>query len=108
QTIEETKHHTGCTLTLALSYGSNAEILSATKRLAEQVQRGHLQIQDIAEKLFRAHLDTEGMHDHDILISTSGEDRISNYMLWQLAYAELLFVPIMGPELAREHLFQWI
>jgi undecaprenyl diphosphate synthase len=86
-------------LTLALSYGGRQEIVRAAAKIAEQVQHGTLQPDQITESLFSQHLDTAGLPDPDLLIRTSGEMRISNFLLWQLAYAELYFTDINWPDL---------
>lgn len=90
------------TLTVALNYGGRAEITAATRRIAEMVADGRLRTEDIDEAEIRRHLFTADMPDPDLLIRTSGEQRISNFLLWQLAYCELVFTDTLWPEFTGE------
>jgi undecaprenyl diphosphate synthase len=92
------------TLTLALSYGSRDEIVSAARKIASDVKAGKLAVSAIDERAFAARLDTAGMPDPDLVIRTSGEQRISNFLLWQLAYAEFHFSPVAWPDFTRARL----
>lgn len=92
-------------LNLMISYGSRAEITRAARLLAERVRAGEIRPDDITEATFAAELYTADLPDPDLLIRTSGEQRISNFMLWQIAYAELYMTPVLWPEFRREHLF---
>ena len=93
------------TVQLFISYGSRAELVRAARRLAEAAADGRIDPADIDEDTFRAHLYTNGCPDPDLLIRTSGEQRISNFMLWQLAYTELHIIPVMWPDFTRRELF---
>jgi undecaprenyl diphosphate synthase len=106
--IETTSANTGLVLTLALSYSSRREIVSAAKKIAIKVQRGELNIDDINEEVFENNLFTEDMPDPELLIRTSGEHRISNYLLWQIAYAELYFTNKLWPDFRKEDLYEAI
>jgi undecaprenyl diphosphate synthase len=103
--VDATRGGTALRLNLAISYGARAEIVRAARRLAERVQRGTLVPAEIDEALFAGELYTAGLPDPDLLIRTSGELRISNFMLWQLAYTEIHVSPVLWPEFSREHLF---
>lgn len=107
-TITLTKDNRRCTLTLALSYGARAEIVDATRSIAKRIQEGTLKVEDIDEKVFAGNLYTVGIPDPDLMIRTSGEQRISNYLLYQMAYTELCFLQKMWPEFVREDLFEAI
>ncbi|MBL0225974.1 MAG: isoprenyl transferase [Geobacteraceae bacterium] len=96
--IRETSGNTGMVLTLALSYGGRQEISMAAKRLTGDVLNGRLALDDITMEVFGSYLDTGGLPDPDFLIRTSGEMRISNFLLWQLAYTELYFTDINWPD----------
>jgi len=106
--VELTKENSKGNLVLALSYGSQREILNAVKEIAQEVKEGKISTEDIDEKLFENHLYTKNLPPVDLLIRTSGEVRISNFLLWQIAYAELQFLDIFWPDFQEEHLYQCI
>ncbi|PWK28605.1 undecaprenyl diphosphate synthase [Arcicella aurantiaca] len=107
--IEETKNNTGLTVILALSYSGKWDIVNTTKKLAQRVQNGELAIEDINEQLFEESLDTKGIPNPDLMIRTGGDHRISNFLLWQLAYAELfIFEELFWPDFRKEHLHEAI
>jgi undecaprenyl diphosphate synthase len=109
EAIEMTQNNTGLTLILALSYSGKWEILQATKQIAEKVKAGELQIDEINEQVFANHLATEEAPDVDLMIRTGGDRRISNYLLWQIAYAELIFMDdVFWPEFRKNHLYDAI
>lgn len=108
--VAETRRKTaacdGMVFTLALSYGAHAETVRAARALARLVQAGYLAVEDIDERHFAAHLDTAGLPDVDLLIRTSGEQRLSNFLLWQSAYAELYFTPVLWPDFHSDDLLR--
>lgn len=110
--IEEAKRLTAANTTLdlviAFNYGSRAEIAGAARRLAERAAAGELRPSDITVETIDATLDTAGIPDPDLLIRTSGEIRLSNFLLWQCAYTELVFLDIFWPEFGKQHLEQAI
>ena len=107
--IDETRHNTGLSLVLALSYSGRWDITQAARQLARQVARGELSPEQVTEDYLEAALATAGMPDPDLMIRTGGDHRISNFMLWQLAYAELyIFEDLFWPDFRREHLHQAI
>ena len=102
--VRESAANTGMTLNLALSYGARAEIVSAVQVLAEQVRRGRLKPSDIDEQSISDHLFTAGLPDPDLLIRTSGELRVSNFLLWQIAYAEIYVTDVAWPDFREPEL----
>ena len=106
--VEITKNNSKTNLVLALSYGSQREILNAVKKIAQDVKQGKINVEDIDEKVFENHLYTKDFPPVDLLIRTSGEARISNFLLWQIAYAELQFLDIYWPDFTEKDLFQCI
>ena len=106
--VDLTKNNTKSNLVLALSYGSQREILNAVKEIAQEVKEGKISTEDIDEKLFENHLYTKDLPPVDLLIRTSGEVRISNFLLWQIAYAELQFLDIFWPDFQEDHFYQCI
>ena len=106
--IEKTKHNKRMTLTIALSYGSREEIVSAVKAICTKIENNHLAISDINESVITQHLYTNNLPDVDLVIRTSGEQRISNFLLWQSAYAELYFTDVLWPDFREKDLFEAI
>jgi undecaprenyl diphosphate synthase len=106
--IEKTKDNTRMTLILALNYSAKWDIVRASRRLAHQVKKGLLQPEDINEQTFSNALSTQGIPNPELLIRTSGESRLSNFLLWQIAYAELYFTPLFWPDFRKQHLYQAI
>ncbi|UFJ43239.1 isoprenyl transferase [Brevibacillus humidisoli] len=105
---ERTRQNTGLQLNFALNYGGRTEIVKAVTELARQVQAGELKPEEIDEALLAQHLYTRDLPDPDLLIRTSGEIRLSNFMLWQMAYTELWFTDVLWPDFTKEHFFEAI
>ncbi|MBP5325124.1 MAG: isoprenyl transferase [Pseudobutyrivibrio sp.] len=101
---EYSSQFTGLTLTIAINYGSRDEMTRAIRNVASDVKAGELQPDDITEDLFSSYLDTKDIPDPDFMIRTSGEQRLSNYLLWQLAYAEFYFTPVAWPDFTPDEL----
>jgi undecaprenyl diphosphate synthase len=106
--IEKTKDNQRITLVLALNYSAKWEILHATRMLADRVKSGELNPADITEAMFEQALSTHSIPDPELLIRTSGEARLSNFLLWQVAYAELYFTPVFWPDFGQKELFEAI
>lgn len=104
--IEDTKTNSRMTLILALNYSSRWEIIEATKNIARDVSQGKLDIEDIGNTTFENYLTTKNYPDPELMIRTSGEHRISNYLLWQMAYTELYFTDVLWPDFRKEHLYE--
>nr|WP_321407704.1 isoprenyl transferase [uncultured Carboxylicivirga sp.] len=106
--INQTSGNNGLTLTLALSYSSRWEILEAVKAIASDVESKKVNIDQLDDAMFGSYLSTQGIPDPELLIRTSGEQRISNFLLWQLAYSELYFCDILWPDFRRDDLYRAI
>jgi undecaprenyl diphosphate synthase len=106
--IDQTKNNSGLTLILALSYSGRWEIIKAVKDLATDVKEGRLEPGGINEKVLENYLQTSGIPDPELLIRTSGELRISNFLLWQIAYTELFITPTLWPDFRKENLYEAI
>ena len=108
EVIEKTKINTRMTLTLALSYSSREEIIHAIKNIATKVKNNIISIDSIDDSILNKHLYTHNLPDVDLVIRTSGEHRISNFLLWQIAYAEFYFTDVLWPDFTEEHLYEAI
>lgn len=108
EAIALTKENTGMTVVLAISYSGRWEIHQAVQNIVEKVVNGELHIEEITQEVIAAHLNTKNIPDPELLIRTSGELRISNFLLWQLAYTELYFTEVLWPDFRKEHLVQAI
>jgi len=108
ETIENTKENSRMTLTLALSYSGRWELTQTMKRIASAVASGSLKPDDIDQGVIQSHLATNDLPDPELMIRTSGEHRISNYLLWQIAYAELYFTDVLWPDFDKEELYKAI
>jgi undecaprenyl diphosphate synthase len=108
EVIEKTKNNSRMILTLALNYGAREELIQAIKNISDKVKNNIISIDTIDESIINEHLYTQNLPDVDLLIRTSGEHRISNFLLWQIAYAELYFTEVLWPDFKEENLYEAI
>ena len=108
ETIEKTSENNNMVLSLALSYGGRQEIIRAVKKIGEDIESGKLKAKNISEELIKNSLYTSGIPDPDLLIRTSGEYRISNFLLWQIAYTEIYVTPTLWPDFREEEFLRSI
>jgi undecaprenyl diphosphate synthase len=108
EVIDKTKNNERMCLTLALSYGSREELINTVKKISIKVKNNIISPENIDESVINEHLYTRNLPDVDLLIRTSGEQRISNFLLWQIAYAELYFTKVLWPDFTKEHLYEAI
>ena len=108
QAMEKTSNNTGLNLILALSYSSRWEIVNATRKIVDDVAAGKLSAENITQEVFGNYLTTKGIPDPELLIRTSGEERLSNFLLWQLAYAEFYFSEVLWPDFSKDEFFNAI
>lgn len=106
EVIDKTKNNTQMVLTLALSYGAREEITQAVKEISLKVKNNIISIDNIDESIINQHLYTHDLPDVDLLIRTSGEHRVSNFLLWQIAYSELYFIDVLWPDFTEDHLHE--
>ncbi len=104
EAINKTANNKRMTLVLALSYSSKWEIIEAVKKIAKKVEKQKLHLEDINQKMFNSYLTTNNIPNPELLIRTSGEYRISNFLLWQIAYSELYFTDVLWPDFRKENL----
>lgn len=104
--IKATENNSNITLTLALSYGSREEITNAVKQISKKVVNNELSVEEIDEKMINNHLYTVSLPEIDLVIRTSGEQRISNFLLWQIAYAEFYFTEVLWPDFRKENFYK--
>ena len=103
---EATKNNDGLNFQIALNYGRRDEMIRAMKKMREDCKEGRLELEQIDENLFETYLDTHDIPDPDLMIRTSGEQRLSNYLLWQLAYSEFYFTVVLWPDFTKEELIK--
>jgi undecaprenyl diphosphate synthase len=106
--MKETAHNEGLTLVLALNYSGKWDILQATKKMAKDVKDGKLHAEELTDAVFSSYLSTAGINEPELLIRTSGEMRISNFLLWEMAYTELYFTEVLWPDFRKEELHRAI
>ncbi len=103
-----TRHNTRLCFNIALNYGGRQELVDAMRAVVDDVQTGRLEVSQLDEQAIADRLTTAGQHDPDLLIRTGGEHRVSNFLLWQLAYTEMVFLPVFWPDFNKQHLSQAI
>ena len=106
--VEETSNNNGLNLNLAISYGSKQEIIDAVKSISNKVKKNIISLENIDEKIINDHLYTRNLDNVDLLIRTGGEIRVSNFLLWQISYAELFFLELLWPDFKKRHFFEAI